>query len=92
LPETVGTPGTSGTKREEIEIDRLVDSDIGVNGVVPGAVPNGTQSIRFVVDYSTDLPGRPYELVKEGTCAEVSPERAEHYIRKGVAVMVEAPA
>jgi hypothetical protein len=43
LPESPGTSGTSGTKRETRERDRVVDSDIDVNGVVPGAVPGGTQ-------------------------------------------------
>jgi hypothetical protein len=47
-------------------------------------------TIRFKSDYKTDLPGRPYELVKEGTIAEVSPKRAEHYISKGVAEAVSA--
>jgi len=33
----------------------------------------------------SDLPGKPYEIVKEGTLAEVPPERAAHYIKLGVA-------
>jgi phage/plasmid-associated DNA primase len=47
-------------------------------------------TIRFKADYKTDLPGRPYELVKEGTIVEVPPKRAEHYISKGVAEAVTA--
>lgn len=39
----MGTLGTVGTKREKREIDRLVDSDIGVGGVVPSVVTNGNQ-------------------------------------------------
>lgn len=48
------------------------------------------KKIRFVVDYSTDLPGKPYEVVPAGTVAEVAPERADHYIKKGVAEAVTA--
>jgi P4 family phage/plasmid primase-like protien len=54
------------------------------------AVLIGGKKIRFVVDYSTDLPGKPYEVVPAGTVVEVAPERAEHYIKKGVAEAVTA--
>jgi P4 family phage/plasmid primase-like protien len=48
------------------------------------------KKIRFVIDYKTDLPGKPYEVVLAGTVAEVALERAEHYIQRGVAESVEA--
>jgi hypothetical protein len=48
------------------------------------------KKIKFVIDYKTDLPGKPYEVVPAGTVAEVALERAEHYIKKGVAEAVKA--
>jgi hypothetical protein len=49
--KTVGTPGTSGTKRE----DREIDSVFGVGGVVPGAVPGGTQLDANEIHIEADL-------------------------------------
>jgi hypothetical protein len=49
-----------------------------------------TVAVRFKTDYKTDLPGKPYEIVKEGTIADLPPERAEHYIKRGVAEAVAA--
>ena len=46
------------------------------------------KKIKFVVDYKTDLPGKPYEVVPAGTVAEVAPDRADHYIERGVAEAV----
>lgn len=54
------------------------------------ADPDAPTNIRFVLDYKTDLPGKPYEIVKAGTLATVSSWRAEQYIKKGVAEAVMA--
>ncbi|TFH50234.1 MAG: hypothetical protein E4G89_03650 [Methanothrix sp.] len=69
-----------------VEYKQTID---GIDCAPPITVSQEGKKIRFVIDYSTDLPGKPYEVVQVGTEAEVAPERAEHYIKKGVAVAVE---
>jgi len=68
-----------------------LERDLDDGGNDEGGSPPAQDSvrIRFRTDYKTDLPGRPYEVVEEGTIVDLPPDRAEHYIGKGVAEVVE---
>ena len=64
-------------------------SDTTTQFSVPTRSDLVTIKIRFIIDYPTDLPGCPYELVKAGTRVSVPLERAEHYVQVGAAVVDE---
>jgi hypothetical protein len=77
------------SKTPDTTITQPSDAVDGLEEDLQTAVPK-VVTVRFKADYKTDLPGKPYEIVKEGTIVDLPSERAEHYIKRGVAEAVTA--